>query len=83
MLTAKRAKKADDRAQRATLQAEQMFDEAERSFSADMARDAARKALESYDLREAAIRESEAAIERCEDACRSRNHPQRADSSRS
>jgi len=61
MLSAKRVKKADDRAARATLEAEQMFDEAERAFSADMARQAARKALESNDLRESAIRETEAA----------------------
>jgi hypothetical protein len=38
-----------------------MFAEAERRMSAAMARDAARKTLESYDLREKAIRKAEAA----------------------
>ena len=58
---ARRAKEADDAGYHATMEAEDMFAEAERRMSASMARDAAQKALESYDLREAAIRKSEAA----------------------
>ncbi len=60
-LTAKRIKEADDAAERARLDAEDTFDEAERRMSTDLAREGARKALQTYDLREAAIRKSEAA----------------------
>ena len=56
---ARRVKEADDEAELATADAEEMFAEAERRLSASMARDAATKALESYDLREKAIRKSE------------------------
>lgn len=59
-------KKADARAERCRLAAEDMFDEAERQLSAELAREAARKALETYDLREAAIRKAEAAGERAQ-----------------
>ncbi len=58
---AEEVKKADDKAERCRLKAEDMFDEAERQFSAELARQAARKALETYDLREAAIGKGEAA----------------------
>lgn len=58
---AKRVKEADDEAQRSTMDAEEMFAEAERWMSTSMAREAAQKALESYDLREKAIRRAEAA----------------------
>ena len=61
-LVAKRIKDADDRAERCRLHAEAMFAEAEARFSAVMARGGARKALETYDLREAAIRKTEAAV---------------------
>jgi len=60
-LAAKRVKDADDHAERARLDAEDAFDEAERQLNAGLAREAARKALETYDLREAAIRKSQAA----------------------
>jgi hypothetical protein len=60
-LAAKRVKEADDEAHRATMDAEEMFAEAEKRMSASMAREAARKALDSYDLRERAIRKAEAA----------------------
>ncbi|HYL11830.1 MAG TPA: hypothetical protein VEV41_02280, partial [Terriglobales bacterium] len=63
-LTAKRVKEADDKAEHCRLDAEDTFDEAERRFSADMAREGARKALKTYDLREAAIRKAEAAARR-------------------
>ena len=57
----KRVLQADDEAARATQDAEDMFADAERRMSTGMARDAAKKALESYDLREKAIRRAEAA----------------------
>ncbi len=58
---AKKAKEADDAGYRATMDAEEMFVAAERRMSAGMAREAAQKALESYDLREDAIRKAESA----------------------
>jgi hypothetical protein len=54
-------KEADDVAETKRLDAEDTFDEAERRLSTDMAREGARKALETYDLHEAAIRKAEAA----------------------
>ena len=56
-----RVKEADDEAKQATDDAEEMFAEAERRMSTGMAREAAQKALESYDLREKAIRKAESA----------------------
>ena len=53
---------ADDDAARATQDAEDMFAEAERRLSTSMAKEAAQKALESYDLREKAIRKAEGAV---------------------
>ncbi len=58
---AKRVKEADDEAARATDDAENTFAEAESRLSSSMAREGTRKALESYDLREKAIRRAEAA----------------------
>ena len=52
---------ADEEAERARLDAEDTFDEAERRMSTDLAREGAGKALRTYELREAAIRKSEAA----------------------
>jgi hypothetical protein len=43
------------------LDAEDTFDVAEKKLSASLAREGARKAIESWDLREAAIRKAEAA----------------------
>ncbi len=64
-LKARQVKKADDEAARATRDAEATFDEAERLLSASMAREGARQALKSYDLRERAIRMAqECAVER-------------------
>lgn len=60
-LTAKRIKQADDQAERARLDAEDTFDEAEQQMNTSLAREGARKALRTYDLREKAIAESEAA----------------------
>lgn len=62
-ILAKRIKEADDKAERCRLEAENTFDEAERRFSTDLAREGARKALKTYELREAAIRKAEAAGE--------------------
>ena len=56
-----RVREADEEATRTTDEAETMFAEAERSMNGGMARQAAQKALDSYDLREAAIRKAEAA----------------------
>lgn len=58
---AKKVFEADEDGQRSTNEAEEMFEEAERRMSTSMAKEAAQKALESYDLREKAIRRSESA----------------------
>jgi len=63
-LTAEKVKAAYDEGQRARVDAEDTFDEAERSMSTDLARVGCRKALDSYDLRERAIRMAEAAARR-------------------
>lgn len=55
---AKRIHEADLEAFRCTAAAEEMFAEAERKRSISLAREAARKALESYDLREKAVRKA-------------------------
>ena len=60
-LAAKRVKQADDAAYDARMAAEDTFDEAEKRLSTDLAREGARQALASYDLREKAIRRAEAA----------------------
>jgi hypothetical protein len=62
MATAQKVKEADDEAERCRLDAEDLFDEAERKMSTSLARDGARKALETYDLHEKAIRKAEAAV---------------------
>ena len=58
---AKRVKEADDEAEAARLDAEDTFAVAEKKLSASLAREGARKAIGSWDLREAAIRKAEAA----------------------
>jgi hypothetical protein len=55
----KRIAEADDDAYNAHEDAEEVFAEAERKMSTAMAREGARKALEAYDLHEAAIRKAE------------------------
>jgi len=57
---AKKVKEADDEAQRAHLDAEATFDEAEKQLSTRLAREGCRKAIESWDLHEKAIRKAEA-----------------------
>jgi len=59
-LAAKKVKESYDEGQRARVDAENTFDEAELKMSTDLARVGCRKALESYDLRERAIRKAEA-----------------------
>lgn len=56
----KRAMQADDEAYDAHETAEEVFAEAERKMSTNLAREGARKALVAYDLHEAAIRQAEA-----------------------
>lgn len=58
---ARSVKQAYDEGQRARQQAEGTFDQAERHMSTDLARAGCREALDSYDLRERAIRKAEAA----------------------
>lgn len=55
-----RVKEADDIAYDARMDAEDTFDEAERRSDTDMARIGAQKAIDSWDLREKAIRKAEA-----------------------
>jgi hypothetical protein len=59
-----KVKEADDEAYNAHEDAEDLFAEAEKKMSTSMAREAARKALEAYDLHEAAIRKAEALAKR-------------------
>ena len=59
--TVARVKEADDIAQKAHLDAEETFDEAERRLDTGMAQNGAEKAIESWVLREKAIRRAEAA----------------------
>jgi len=53
-------KEADDLAYQARIDAEDTFDEAERRSDTGLARQGAQKAIESWDLREKAIRKAEA-----------------------
>jgi len=55
-----RVKEADDIAYDARMDAEDTFDEAERRLDTGMARTGAQKAIDSWDLREKAIRKAEA-----------------------
>jgi hypothetical protein len=61
-LLAKRVKESDDEAYRVRMDAEDTFDKAEKQLSARLAREGCRKAIDSWDLHEQAIRKSEAAI---------------------
>lgn len=63
-LVAAQVKEAADRAYEAHMDAERMFDEAERHLSASMAREGAERAIESWILHEKAIRKAEAAAKR-------------------
>jgi hypothetical protein len=59
-LAVQQVKKADDDAYQARMDAEEKFDEAERQLSASLAREAAKMAVDSWDLRLKAIRKAEA-----------------------
>ena len=63
-LAVQRVKEADDEATEARLDAESTFDEAERQLSAALARAGAQKAIDSWNLREKAIRRAEALTRR-------------------
>ena len=58
----RKVKEADDQAARARAEAEATFDQAERQLSTRLAREGCRKAIESWELCEKAIRTAEAAI---------------------
>ncbi len=61
-LSAKKVKEADDAAYRARMDAEGTFDEAERQLSTSLAREGCRKAIQSWELHEKAIRRAEALV---------------------
>jgi hypothetical protein len=58
---AKKLKESDDEAYRLRMQAEDMFDEAEKRMSTSMAREASQVAIDAYNLREKAVRKAETA----------------------
>jgi hypothetical protein len=58
-LSAKQVKEADDAAYRARMDAEETFDQAERQLSTSLAREGCRKAIQSWELHEKAIRRAE------------------------
>jgi len=58
---AEQVQEADAMAAKITRDAEAMFEEAEKRLNASLAREAAQKALESFDLREKALAMAEAA----------------------
>jgi hypothetical protein len=59
-LIAKKLKEADDEAYRVRMDAEDTFDEAERQMSTSLAREGCRRAIQCWDLKEKAIRKSQA-----------------------
>ena len=58
---AQKLKETDDEAYRVRMEAEAMFDEAERRLSTSMAREASQVAIDAYNLREKAVRKAETA----------------------
>jgi hypothetical protein len=59
---ARKIKEADDEAYGTRMEAEQLFDDAEKQLSTSLARDGCRRAIQAWELCEQAIRKSEAAI---------------------
>jgi len=59
-LRATKVKEADDVAYRARMDAEETFDTAERQLSTRLAREGCRKAIQSWELHERAIKKAEA-----------------------
>jgi len=62
MLSTKKVKEADDAAYRARMDAEETFDQAEKQLSTRLAREGCRKAIQSWELHEKAIRKAEALL---------------------
>jgi hypothetical protein len=60
---AKKIKEADELAYRVHMDAEDTFDEADRKLSTSLAREGSRKAIDSWELHEAAIRRAESAMQ--------------------
>ncbi len=58
-LAVQQVKKADDDAYQARMDAEEKFDEAERQLNSSLAREGAKMAVDSWDLRLKAIRKAE------------------------
>ncbi len=58
---ARKLKATDDEAWQVRMEAERMFDEAEKRLSASMAREASQVAIDAYNMREKAVRKSETA----------------------
>lgn len=58
---AQKLKQTDDEAYAVRMEAERMFDEAEKRMSASMAREASQVAIDAYNLREKAVRKAETA----------------------
>jgi len=61
-LAARQIKAADEEAYRARMTAEQTFDDAEKQLSTRLAREGCRQAIESWNLHQKAIRQSETLI---------------------
>jgi len=61
-LLARKVKEADEAAHSARMDAEKTFDDAERQLSTSLAREGCRKAIESWELHEKAIRKAESLI---------------------
>jgi len=59
--TAQKLKEAYDEAWRVRMEAERMFDDAERRLSTSMAREASQVAIDAYNLREKAVRKADTA----------------------
>lgn len=57
--SAKKVKEADEEAYQARMEAEKIFDTAERQLSTALAREGCRKAIRSWELHERAIRKAE------------------------
>ena len=60
---AKRVKEADEEAYRVHMDAENIFDEAERKLSSSLAREGTRQAIKAWELHEKAIHRAESAME--------------------
>ena len=58
----KKMKDADDEAYRARMDAEHVFDEAERKLSTSLAREGCQKAIQAWDLKTRAIRRAEGIV---------------------